>query len=78
MSHDLSIGALAERLWATHPGRVVDVVADAHYAGADGAPVRDGCRGRGLPAPDLPWRVRGAPRSLVSKNFLGLSQLDID
>lgn len=44
------IGALAERLWAVEPGRIIDVVADAHYAGADGAPVRDGCRDRGLPA----------------------------
>jgi hypothetical protein len=31
------------------PGRVVQVVADAHYAGADGAPTRDGLRARGLP-----------------------------
>ena len=44
------IHALAARLWAADPGRVIDVVADAHYAGADGAPIRDGCRDRGLPA----------------------------
>jgi hypothetical protein len=40
------VAAIAERL----PGRTVQVVADAHYAGADGAPTRRGLDGRGLPA----------------------------
>jgi DDE superfamily endonuclease len=40
------VAAIAERL----PGRTVHVVADAHYAGADGAPTRRGLDGRGLPA----------------------------
>src|SRR5207253_5455102 len=31
------------------PDRQVHVVADAHYAGADGAPLRDGRRERGMP-----------------------------
>jgi len=34
---------------AGSPGRVVHVVADAHYAGADGAPTRHELVGRGLP-----------------------------
>lgn len=32
------------------PGRVVDVVADGHYAGTDGAETRRALHGRGLPA----------------------------
>jgi hypothetical protein len=39
------LAAIAARV----PGRAVHVVADAHYAGADGAPLRDGLRQRGLP-----------------------------
>jgi DDE superfamily endonuclease len=39
------VAAIAGRL----PDRVVHVVADAHYAGADGAPLRDGLRERGMP-----------------------------
>src|SRR3989440_655029 len=39
------VAAIARRL----PGRQVHVVADAHYAGADGAPTRRGLDGRGLP-----------------------------
>lgn len=40
---------LAETTPAGSPGRVVHVVADAHYAGADGAPTRRELVGRGLP-----------------------------
>jgi DDE superfamily endonuclease len=40
------VAAIAGRL----PDRMVHVVADAHYAGADGAPLRDGLRERGVPA----------------------------
>jgi hypothetical protein len=39
------VTAIAGRL----PGRQVHVVADAHYAGADGAPTRRPVHGRGLP-----------------------------
>jgi hypothetical protein len=39
------VAAVASRL----PDRVVHVVADAHYAGAAGAPLRDGLRQRGMP-----------------------------
>jgi hypothetical protein len=37
-------------LQQTWPGRRVDVVADGHYAGADGAETRTALHGRGLPA----------------------------
>jgi hypothetical protein len=40
------LSAIAARL----PDRTVHVVADAHYAGADGAPTRRALHGRGLPA----------------------------
>ena len=40
------IAAIAARV----PDRAVHVVADAHYAGADGAPLREGRRERGMPA----------------------------
>src|SRR5436190_2635149 len=40
------IAAIAARV----PDRAVHLVADAHYAGADGAPLRQGRRERGMPA----------------------------
>lgn len=43
------VSAIVTRLAAGQPGRVVHVVADAHYAGADGAPTRRALVGRGLP-----------------------------
>jgi len=46
------LGQLVTRIAAACPGRQVHVVADAHYAGADGAPgaTHDANRQRGLPA----------------------------
>lgn len=43
-------GQMVALIAAALPGRVVHVVADGHYAGADGSPVREGRRERGLPA----------------------------
>jgi hypothetical protein len=43
------VSAIVTRLAAGSPGRAVHVVADAHYAGADGAPTRRELVGRGLP-----------------------------
>lgn len=43
------VSAVAARLAGGSPGRTVHVVADAHYAGADGAPTRRELVGRGLP-----------------------------
>ncbi len=43
------VSAIVTRIAAGSPGRAVHVVADAHYAGADGAPTRRELVGRGLP-----------------------------
>jgi hypothetical protein len=43
------VARLAAGSTAGSPGRTVHVVADAHYAGADGAPTRRALVGRGLP-----------------------------
>src|SRR5829696_8939344 len=44
------ITTLAQAVHQTWPGRRIDVVADGHYAGCDGAQTRRALAGRGLPA----------------------------